>query len=216
MANYRGPSKKDRRSFTSMTVVEQMVEQMVEELIPTNVSAFYNDSQYISSVPVTSVNGNTGAVVLSLFSGNYSDLIGKPTLFSGNYSDLSGKPTLFSGAYADLTGKPTLFSGSYLDLTNKPTIPTVRRLETFNGTTDASGNFTVTYSTPYPAVPDVQPQLTAGTASQVVRITSNTVNGFTVNVTNRASVTLLAIEVLLAAPFTGVVAAVSVLVTARS
>jgi len=199
-----------------MTLVEQMVEQMVEEMIPTNVSYFINDSNYISSAPVTSVNGNTGAVVLNLFSGNYLDLIGKPNLFSGNYSDLSGKPSLFSGAYADLTGKPTLFSGSYLDLTNKPTIPTVRRLETFNGSTDASGNFTATYSTPYTSVPDVQPQLTAGTPSQVVRITSNTVNGFTVNVTNRASVTLLAIEVLLAAttPVSG--AAISVLVTARS
>ena len=44
---------------------------------------------------------------------------------SGDYDDLINKPTLFSGSYNDLTDKPTLFSGSYNDLTDKPTIPTV-------------------------------------------------------------------------------------------
>lgn len=35
-------------------------------------------------------------------SGDYDDLIDKPTLFSGNYNDLTNKPTLFSGDYDDL------------------------------------------------------------------------------------------------------------------
>jgi hypothetical protein len=46
---------------------------------------------------------------------------------SGRYSDLSGLPLLFSGNYSDLIGKPALStvatSGSYADLSNKPTIP---------------------------------------------------------------------------------------------
>jgi hypothetical protein len=62
-------------------------------------------------------------------SGEYADLLNKPALFSGNYADLVGRPTLAtvatSGAYADLIGKPALHavatSGSYADLTNKPT-----------------------------------------------------------------------------------------------
>ncbi len=58
----------------------------------------------------------------TLFSGNYNDLSNKPTLFSGDYDDLSDKPTLFSGDYDDLTNKPTLFSGDYDDLTHKPTL----------------------------------------------------------------------------------------------
>ncbi|MDR7037407.1 hypothetical protein J2X36_002154 [Methylobacterium sp. BE186] len=58
-------------------------------------------------------------------SGQYADLIGRPTLFSGSYADLTGKPALFSGAYADLTGKPALFSGAYADLTGKPTFAAV-------------------------------------------------------------------------------------------
>lgn len=194
MANYRGPSK-TRRNQSSMTLVEQMIQNFMDESgfltqedIPSRISYFINDSGYMVSAPVTSVNSLTGAVVLSLFSGNYSDLV--------------GKPTLFSGAYADLTGKPT--------------IPTVRKMETFSGVTDASGNYTVTYSTPYPSVPHVSPQLTAGTAAQVVRVTSSTVNGFTVAVTNRASVTLLAVELLLASTTPVVGAAVSVAVLARS
>lgn len=57
----------------------------------------------------------------------WTDITGKPSFStvatSGDYADLINKPTLFSGVYADLTGKPTLFSGDYNDLTNKPTIP---------------------------------------------------------------------------------------------
>lgn len=58
--------------------------------------------------------------------GDYDDLINKPTLFSGSYNDLTNKPTLFSGDYTDLSNKPTLFSGDYMDLTNKPTIPSAQ------------------------------------------------------------------------------------------
>lgn len=98
---------------------------------------------------------------------------------------------------------------------NKPSIPVVKRSETYIGITNASGLYSVTYPAPYSSVPDVQPQLQAGTPAQVVRIISSTVSGFTVAVTNRASVTLLAVEVLLAATTPVVGASVSVLVTAR-
>lgn len=57
--------------------------------------------------------------------GDYADLLNKPTLFSGSYDDLTSKPTLFSGSYTDLTNKPTLFSGNYADLTNLPVLATV-------------------------------------------------------------------------------------------
>jgi hypothetical protein len=102
-----------------------------------------------------------------LFSGLYTDLVGKPTIptdvsdltdnqsllprFSGNYNDLTNKPTLFSGSYNDLTDKPTLFDGNYNSLTNKPSIPsTLTDLGITDGTsgqvltTDGSGGFTFT------------------------------------------------------------------------
>lgn len=194
--------------------------------IPTKLSQLTNDMGFLTSAPVVSVNGQSGAVTLALFSGAYSDLTGKPALFSGAYTDLIGKPTLFSGSYLDLTNKPIIpaaqvqsdwsaVSGVSLIL-NKPTIPTVRRMETFSGVTDATGNFTITYSPAYPAIPHVNPQLTSGTPSQVVRVVASTATGFTVNATNRATVTLLATEVLLAATTPVVGAAVSVSVLARA
>jgi hypothetical protein len=67
----------------------------------------------------------TPALSTVAFTGNYNDLINRPTLtedgtFSGSYNDLTDLPALFSGSYDDLTDKPVLFSGSYDDLTNKP------------------------------------------------------------------------------------------------
>lgn len=210
MANYRGPSR-DKRVPVTLGVFQQWVQEFLIENnyitraeIPENVSAFINDAGYITRItnaPVNSVNGQTGDIVLSLFSGKYSDLI--------------GKPTLFSGAYNDLSGKPLLFSGNYDDLSNKPTTPIVRRSETYRGLTNASGNYSVTYSTPFPSVPDVQPQLQAGTPTQVVRVVSNTTTGFTVQVTNRTSANLLGLELLLAATTVVSGSDVSVLVTAR-
>lgn len=154
----------------------------------------------VSTMSFTQANSDWNA------STGVTQILNKPTLASiattGLYSDLIGKPVLASVA----------ISGSYSDLTDKPTL---RRSETYSGVTNASGNYSVTYSTPFSVIPDVQPQLTSGTPSQVVRIVSNTVSGFTVNVTNRASVTLLAVEVLLAATTPVAGAPVSVLVTAR-
>lgn len=43
---------------------------------------------------------------------------------SGNYNDLINKPTLFDGDYNSLENKPELFDGNYNSLENKPTIPT--------------------------------------------------------------------------------------------
>jgi len=77
------------------------------------------------------------------FSGNYDDLINKPSLFSGDYNDLINKPvypdtsqfltqaqitTLINAEILDLN----LFSGNYNDLTNKPTIPDTTGLATTN------------------------------------------------------------------------------------
>jgi hypothetical protein len=69
--------------------------------------------------------------IISGFSGDYLDLINRPTLFSGNYNDLLNRPVLFSGSFIDLTNKPTLFSGSYTDLTNLPSFSTVATTGSF-------------------------------------------------------------------------------------
>jgi len=94
------------------------------------------------SAPVTSVNGNTGAVTISVptkvsdltndsgFITSYTETdpvfsaSAAATITSADITAWNEKST-FSGSYNDLTDKPTLFSGDYNDLSNKPTIPTV-------------------------------------------------------------------------------------------
>lgn len=94
------------------------------------------------SAPVTSVNGNTGAVTISVPT-KVSDLTNDSgfitsytetdpvfsasvaaSITSADITAWNGKST-FSGSYNDLTDKPTLFSGAYADLTGKPNLATV-------------------------------------------------------------------------------------------
>ena len=84
----------------------------------------------VINYPVTSVNGQTGAVTLSI-----PDAVSANPTLAGTESNLSGitigstsyKVSTFSGSYNDLTNKPSLATvattGSYNDLANKPTIP---------------------------------------------------------------------------------------------
>lgn len=162
---------------------------------------------------------------------------------SGNYNDLVNKPTLFDGTWVSLTGKPTFAtvatSGSYVDLLNKPTIPTstsqisegtnlyftearaaaamstagFRKAETLRGTTNATGVYQVTFANTYSTPPHVNPVIINGTPAMMLTLTNITTTGCTVTVVQRAAVTLLGLEVLLAAttPVSGAVVDVFVL-----
>ena len=118
----------------------------VIESITFNGSAVPVDSSKNAAItytaPVTSVNGNTGAVTISVptkvsdltndsgFITSYTETdpvfsaSAAASITSSDITAWNGKST-FSGSYNDLTDKPTLFSGDYNDLSNKPTIPTV-------------------------------------------------------------------------------------------
>lgn len=90
--------------------------------------------------------------------------------------------------------------------------PSFKRRETYTGTTNASGIYTVTFATPFSATPNIQANIVGGSANQVVTMTRTT-TGFTCTVVQRSAVTLLAVEVLLAAttPVSG--ATLDVLIT---
>ena len=74
--------------------------------VPTKVSDLTNDSGYITGYtetdPVFTASAAYGITSNDItywdgksdFSGDYNDLINKPTLFSGNYNDLTNKPTI--------------------------------------------------------------------------------------------------------------------------
>ena len=111
--------------------------------IPKVISQLENDLNFIN---ITQLNTKADKV----HTHSYNNLEDLPTLFSGNYNDLLNKPTVPSKTseltndssfttstqlatkadkihthnYNDLEDKPTLFSGAYKDLTEKPTIPT--------------------------------------------------------------------------------------------
>ena len=129
-------------------------------VVPTTISAFTNDSGYITDYTVTQADVTQYQAALSitesqisdlqsyLTSVAFADLTSKPTTisgygitdaFDGNYNSLTNLPTLVT-SYNDLTDTPTLFSGAYADLTGLPTIPVVPT--TLSAFTNDSGYIT--------------------------------------------------------------------------
>lgn len=103
---------------------------------------------------------------------------------SGSYNDLEDRPTI-PAAFSQVNADWNATSGAG-QILNKPTIPTVRREEVHVGTTNSSGRYTVTYSTPFAQVPFVQPMINADSAYRLMtRVVSSDVNGFTVEVVQR-------------------------------
>jgi len=91
-----------------------------------------------------------------------------------------------------------------------------RKVETFLGTSDASGNITITFANTYSTPPDVQPQIIGGTFNQSVRVVSVSTTGCVVQAAQRNVVTLLSVEVLLGATVNLAGASVTIQVTPRS
>lgn len=103
----------------------------------------------------------------------------------------------------------------YLTATSVATLG-LRRVETFLGTSDASGNITITFANTYATPPDIQPQIIGGTFNQSVRVVSVSTTGCVVQAAQRNVVTLLGLEVLLGATVALAGASVSIQVTSRS
>lgn len=119
--------------------------------IPSKTSDLTNDSGFITNSALTGYATETWVGQQGyLTSVSWNDVSSKPTFATvattGDYDDLLDKPTLFSGSYTDLTDKPDLSiyaqsanlasvatSGSYADLSNKPTIPAADGKTIVNG-----------------------------------------------------------------------------------
>lgn len=63
-----------------------------------------------------------------------------------------------------------------------------KRMETYSGTTNGSGNYTVTFGTAYSVAPNIQANIVGSTDTQTSRITNISTTGFTVLVRNRTDV----------------------------
>jgi len=70
-----------------------------------------------------------------------------------------------------------------------------KRIETYTANTDANGLVTVTYATPFAAIPNVQPG-PPPSADMAWILVSSTANGFSVRLVQRAVLTVLSVQVL--------------------
>lgn len=232
------PAAQVNTDWNSVGGVSQLLNKPTLATVAT--SGSYTDLSNKPTIPSAQVNSDWTSV------SGVSQILNKPVLFSGAYSDLTGKPTLFDGTWTSLTGKPTTFTPSahnqaWSTITSTPTtlagygitdayplssnpagyltsvsLAGLRKTETFLGTTDVSGNLTITFANTYATAPDVQPQIIGGTFNQMVRVVSVSTTGCVVQAAQRNLVTLLAIEVLLGATVNLVGASVTVQVTARA
>lgn len=64
----------------------------------------------------------------------------------------------------------------------------IKRQETYSGTTNASGVYSVTFPAAFPVAPNIQANIIGATDTQNIRITSITTTGFSVLVRNRVDV----------------------------
>ncbi|MBQ4474844.1 MAG: hypothetical protein II935_01495, partial [Bacteroidales bacterium] len=114
--------------------------------VPTNVSAFENDANYVVNEADPTVPSWAKAETKPVY--DYSEITNTPAIPTvptnvsaftndANYVVNEADPTVPTWAktetkpsysYEEITGRPELFSGNYNDLTNKPTIPTVPTL----------------------------------------------------------------------------------------
>ena len=80
-------------------------------------------------------------------------------------------------------------TGTYPNIT----VSKNKRQETYSGTTNVSGNYTVTFGTAYSVAPNIQANIVGGTALQRSIITNISTTGFTVQALSQNTNTLLGI-----------------------
>ena len=156
------------------------------------------------------------------------------TTLSG-YATSSSLTSGLVGKYNTPTGTTAQYVRGDGTLATFPTVPTnvsaftndsgyltnavltgYRKVETFLGTSDASGNLTITFANTYATPPDIQPQIIGGTFNQSVRVVSVSTTGCVVQAAQRNIVTLLSTEVLLGATVNLAGASITVQVTPRN
>lgn len=172
--------------------------------IPTNNNQLINGSGYLTSEVDGSVTNELELPNQTGQSGKFLQTNGT----SVSWVDTSNQNISLTG---DITGSgatsiSTTLSNTgvtaggygYVTVDSKGRVLSGKRLEPYTGTTSGSGAYTVTYSTAYPTIPNVQPVIRNQTnVNQFALLTSSTTTGFTITTYQRNTTTLLAVEVLL-------------------
>jgi hypothetical protein len=149
----------DAKYLTSYTETDPTVPDWAKQTTkPTytadEVKAVSYEAQVLTEEQKAQVRSNIGAGA-SAFSGDYQDLINKPTIPS-TLADLSDDTTHRTVSDTEKThwNAKSNFSGSYDDLTNKPTIPSIDDNSTSKSGTWSSEKITQVISDNAPTVPE--------------------------------------------------------------
>lgn len=231
-------SKAPNSALTSYATTSALTSGLSAKFnIPTGITSQYirgdGSLSAFPSIPAAQVNSDWTST------SGISQILNKPVLFDGTWNNLTGKPTTFTpsahthvisdttGLQAALDAKASTaslanyattasLSGYATTATLTNALVGMRKVETFLGISDASGNYTITFANTYTTPPDVQPQLIGATFNQMVRVVSVSNTGCVINAAQRNLVTLLSIEVLLGATVVLAGASISVQVTPRN
>lgn len=177
-----------------------------------------------SKATAASLSGYVTSSALTTSLSGYATTTALTTALSAKFNIPAGSPNQYlrgDGSLATFPAIPTVptnvsaFTNDSGYLTSA-VLTGYRKVETFLGTSDASGNVTITFANTYATPPDVQPQIIGGTFNQSVRVVSVSNTGCVVQAAQRNVVTLLSIEVLLGATVNLAGASVTVQVTPRS
>jgi len=105
-----------------------------------------------------------------------------------SWSKQPAKPTYNVSEITGYTAPINYTSGTGIDISSGVISTTAKRQETYSGTTNASGQYTVVFSNSYSVAPNIQANIIGGSDTQNIRITSIGTTGFTVTVRNRTDV----------------------------
>lgn len=128
------------------------------------------------------VNTTTAIVAVDNFGNIKRKSISSLNIPTNNNQLTNGAGYLTSQTTQTLVGSNGITISS---AANSFTISNTKRLEKYSGTTNSSGEYTVTFSQSYSVAPNIQANIINGTDTQNIRITSITTTGFTVLVRNR-------------------------------
>lgn len=98
------------------------------------------------------------------------------------------KPTYTTSEITGYTAPINYTAGTGINISSGVISTTSKRQETYSGITNASGQYTVVFSSSYSVTPNIQANIIGAPDNQNIRITSVGTTGFTVTVRNRVDV----------------------------
>lgn len=154
-------------------------------VIGLNVHPVHASGEKFMIYTIANFDHNNMIVVFDVLDGTTSSTDKSAYMSSaGTWTEDSLRDTAVSTvvSWANANGYPSATATDVI-VTNKST--SLKKQETFSGTSNASGLYTVTFANAYTVAPNIQANIINATDTQTLRITSVSTTGFTVLARNR-------------------------------